>query len=418
MERKARESNSEFEDDGDSTMKQEEDEFDEEHEEEEEEEESENEEEDGGEVGEEENGDGQNDSKDAEMEELETECMNLRRQEQDILKNLKGHKDEDLLKGQVVKNQKALWDKALEFRFLLQKAFSSSHRLPKEPVRSLFCDSHEGVNAAYSDLVDSSRELWTYLWNYKKYGSLLEKNPSIVQAIHSMYKLHLSNYYIYFMSQSSKNIDGDEDWSRLSELLSRIATFRNKSINKWQRKTQVTAGAAAFKSKLHAFNQNISEQGASYMRDPSRMVRQMQMRKSAVAVFVVDVQVPEGYNTAKGEETQSDTGAQADGDPELLDDSRVLPAISKRITFYSLKKLHAKKRKIVDRRASKSRKIINFMPPETNAVSPMLPDLNNLFGLKKQKPAFVVQKQCRAESAVWSLDLRLRNCLLLIYLIY
>ncbi|XP_070681303.1 uncharacterized protein [Malus domestica] len=143
-------------------MKQEEDELDDEHYGEEEEKESENEEEDGGEVGEEENGDEQNNNKDAEMEELEKEYMNLCHQEQDILKNLKGHKDEDLLKGQAVKNQRALWDKALEFRFLLQKAFSSSHRLPQEPVRSLFCDSHEGVNAAYSDLVDSSRELWTH----------------------------------------------------------------------------------------------------------------------------------------------------------------------------------------------------------------------------------------------------------------
>ncbi|XP_028961391.1 uncharacterized protein LOC126628558 isoform X2 [Malus sylvestris] len=32
-------------------------------------------------------------------------------------------------------------------------------------------------------------------------------------------------------------------------------------------------------------------------------------------------QVLEGYNTAKREETQSDAGAHADGDPELLDDS-------------------------------------------------------------------------------------------------
>ncbi|TQE01186.1 hypothetical protein C1H46_013209 [Malus baccata] len=63
-------------------MKLEEDEFDDEHGGEEEEEESENEEEDGGEVGEEENGDGQNDNKDAEMEELEKEYMNLRHQEQ------------------------------------------------------------------------------------------------------------------------------------------------------------------------------------------------------------------------------------------------------------------------------------------------------------------------------------------------
>ncbi|KAB2626859.1 protein AATF-like [Pyrus ussuriensis x Pyrus communis] len=210
MGRKARHSDSEFEDDSDFdsdelNMEQEED--DDEHDGEEEEEESENEEEDGREDGEEENGDEKNDNKDAEMEELEKEYMNLRYQEQDILKNLKRHKDEDLLKGQAVKNQKALWDKALEFRFLLQKAFSNSNRLPQT-------------------------------------------------------------------SESSKNIDGDgdEDWSRISQLLSRIATFRDKSINKWQRKTEVTTGAAAIKSKLHAFNQNISEQVASYMRDGPKLI--------------------------------------------------------------------------------------------------------------------------------------------------
>ncbi|KAB2627226.1 protein AATF-like [Pyrus ussuriensis x Pyrus communis] len=229
----------------------------------------------------------------------------------DILKNLKRHKDEDLLKGQAVKNQKALWDKALEFRFLLQKAFSNSNRLPQEPVRSLFCDSHQVVSTAYSDLVDSSKRILDSLAELQE--ALLEKNPSIVQATDS--KSGQSK-----KSESSKNIDGDgdEDWSQISQLLSRIATFRDKSINKWQRKTEVTTGAAAIKSKLHAFNQNISEQIASYMRDPSRVVRQMQMRKSAVSVFGA---VPEEKNTAKGEETQSEAGAQVDGDLELLDDS-------------------------------------------------------------------------------------------------
>ncbi|RXH91269.1 hypothetical protein DVH24_020292 [Malus domestica] len=166
--------------------------------------------------------------------------------------------------------------------------------------------------------------------------------------------------------QSSKNIDsdgdgdgdGDEDWSRISELLS-----RNKSINKWQRKTE-----------------NISEQVASYMRDPSRMVRQMRMRKSAVAVFGT---VPEGYNTAKERETQSDAGAQADGDPEPLDDFEFYQQFLKECfetidpaTFASSDNVYEKTE--------------NFMAPETVVVSPMLPDLNNLFGLKKQKPAFVV----------------------------
>ncbi|KAB2595312.1 protein bfr2-like [Pyrus ussuriensis x Pyrus communis] len=35
-------------------------------------------------------------------------------------------------------------------------------------------------------------------------------------------------------------------------------------------------------------------------------------------------------------------------------------------------------------------KIVNFMAPETMVISTMLSDLNNLFGLKKQKPASVV----------------------------
>ena len=35
----------------------------------------------------------------------------------------------------------------------------------------------------------------------------------------------------------------------------RIMMFRNTEIDKWQRKIQVTTGAAALKGKLHAFNQ-------------------------------------------------------------------------------------------------------------------------------------------------------------------
>lgn len=38
----------------------------------------------------------------------------------------------------------------------------------------------------------------------------------------------------------------------------RIAAFRDKAVDKWQRKTEVTTGAAAIKSKLQAFNQVCS----------------------------------------------------------------------------------------------------------------------------------------------------------------
>ncbi|XP_070681300.1 uncharacterized protein [Malus domestica] len=118
----------------------------------------------------------------------------------------------------------------------------------------------------------------------------------------------------------------------------RIATFRNKLIDKWQRKTEVTTGAADIKSELHAFNQNISEQVASYIKDPSRMVGQMQMWKLAVAVFGT---VPVGENTAKGKVTQSDAGAEVDGDPELLDDFELYQTTHHLLGLLYLKRLSA-----------------------------------------------------------------------------
>ncbi|XP_023881706.2 LOW QUALITY PROTEIN: uncharacterized protein LOC111994078 [Quercus suber] len=328
---------------------------------------------------------------DEEMEQLEEEYKNLKHQEIDIFNDLKRHKDEDLLKGQAVKNQKALWDKALELRLLVQKAFSSANRLPQEPIRSSFCNSDEGVNTAYSDLITSSKNTLDSLLELQE--ALLEKNPSVAESSDGNSERSSKH------SEASKNsnAEGDE-WSRVSQLHLRIASFRDKSIDKWQRKTEVATGAAAIKGKLHAFNQNISEQVADYMRDPSRMLKQMQLRRSTVSVFGTD---PDRENCTKGEEVQ------ADGDPELLDDSEFYTQLLKEFLetndpkssdFYALKRLQTKKRKIVDRRASKSRKIrynvhekiVNFMAPQTMDLPPMAPKLfENLFGLKTQKPASV-----------------------------
>jgi protein AATF/BFR2 len=329
--------------------------------------------------------------RDEEMEELEEEYKGLKHQEIDILKDLTRHKDDDLLKGQAVKNQKALWDKTLELRFLLQKAFSSSNRLPQELVRSSFCDSDEGVNTTYSDLITSSKKTLDSLLELEE--ALLEKNPSIVQSTDG----NSGRSSKHSEASKNSNVEGDKDWSMVSQMHMRIASFRDNSINKWQRKTEVATGAAAIKGKLQAFNQNISEQVANYMRDPSRMLKRMQLRRSTVSMFGTD---PEGVGSAKGEEVQ------ADGDPELLDDSEFYQQLLKEFletvdptssetAFYALKKLQTKKRKIVDRRASKSRKIrynvhekiVNFMAPQPMDLPPMAPKLfENLFGLKTQKP--------------------------------
>ncbi|KAJ4824192.1 hypothetical protein Tsubulata_015653 [Turnera subulata] len=369
--------------------------------------------------------------RDEEMEDLEKEYMNLRNQEQDILKNLKQHKDEDVLKGRAVKNQKALWDKTLEFRFLLQKAFAASNRLPQEPIRSSFCDS-DGVSAAYTDLMSSSKKTLESLLELQQ--AILERNPSISASSNGA-----SGQFVKKHSKDSMDVDvdvEDEDWLQVSTMHRRIAPFRDKSIDKWQRKTQVTTGAAAIKGKLHAFNQNISEQVATYMRDPSKMIKQMRLRGSTVGVFGT---VPETMSSNAGEQGQdyslnplghsyslqnefsvygrnylvvfffffllSYQEPHPDSDPELLSDSEFYQQLLKELfetidpassesAFYALKKLQPKKRKVVDRRASKSRKIrynvhekiVNFMAPEPMRIPPMAPKLfEDLFGLKAQK---------------------------------
>lgn len=332
---------------------------------------------------------------DAEMDELEKEYRNLRNEEQNLLKNLKRHKDEDALKGQAVKNQKALWDRTLELRFLLQKAFSSSNRLPQEPIRSLFCNSDVVVNQAYSDLLLSFKQTLNSMLELQE--ALIEQNPLIVQGTNGNGKESCKD------EDCSNSLKGEEDveWLKIHRMHQSIAQFRNNSVDKWQRKTQVTTGAAAFKGKLRAFNQNISEQVGGYMRDPSRTIKRMQLRRSSVGLFG---KVPEEVESRKEED------GNVDGDPELLDDSEFYQQLLKEFfescdlassetAFYALKKLQPKKRKVVDRRASKSRKIryhvhekiVNFMAPMPMVLPPMAPKLfDNLFGMGNQKSATAV----------------------------
>ncbi|CAH9107468.1 unnamed protein product [Cuscuta europaea] len=325
--------------------------------------------------------------KNAEMEELENEYRKLQQTEQDLLSNLKSHKDEDILKGEAVKNQKTLWDKTLEIRFLLQKAFSSSNRLPQEPIKSSFCDFGDEITEAYSDLIGSSMKTLESISELQT--ALLENNPSITQSIDGTEVVEESHQAIGEI---------DEEWSQIAQMHSRMASFRDKSIDKWQRRTQVTTGAAAVKGKLHAFNQSISQQVSNYMRDPSKTIKGMQLNRSAVALFGT---VPNTDHTATQE------GITVDGNPELLDDSDFYQQLLKEFfdsvdptssenTFYALKRLQTKKRKVVDRRASKSRKIrydvhekiVNFMVPEPMDMPPMAPKLfENLFGLRTQSQA-------------------------------
>lgn len=333
-----------------------------------------------------------------EMEALTKEYTDLREEEDNLLKSLKEHGDEDLRKGQAVRNQQALWDKALEMRICLQKVFSSCNQLPQASVRSYFCKSDDNIDRAYSELASSAHKTLDCLLDLQEV--LIEKNSAISEAF--------ENGNIKSGNEDCKNnilsSEMDTDWARINTLHTRIVPFRNHSVDKWHRKTQLSAGAAAIKNKLRAFNQSITQQVSAYMRDPTSMIKRMQQMRSSVHVLGDSPQAPVVEKTEISKRHSQEVNE--DGDPELLDDSEFYQLLLQEFlestdptslgtNIHSMKKIKNKKRKAVDRRASKSRKIrynvhekiVNFMAPEPMVLPPMAPKLfSNLFGQHNAQP--------------------------------
>ncbi|XP_057863167.1 uncharacterized protein LOC131071369 isoform X2 [Cryptomeria japonica] len=347
----------------------------------------------GGEI----NSEGDGDEPDAvqqddEIEALTKEYTDLREQEANLLKNLKKHADEDIRKGQAVRNQKAIWDKALEIRISLQKVFSRSNQLPQGSLMSSFCKSDMKIDGAYSELVSSAHQTLDCLLDLQEV--LLEKNNAINEASFENGKSKSGNEE---HQKTGLSTQMDAAWARIETLYTRIAPFRDNSVDKWHRKTQLSAGAAAMKSKFRAFNQSISQQVSTYMKDPTSMMKRMQLMRSSVDVIGTSSQAVLAQEPKFQEKTVEEINE--DGDPELLDDSEFYQQLLQEFlestdptllgtSVYSSKKIN-RKRKVVDRRASKSRKIrynvhekiVNFMAPEPMLLPPMAPKLfSNLFG--------------------------------------
>ncbi|KAH7425523.1 hypothetical protein KP509_11G058800 [Ceratopteris richardii] len=319
-------------------------------------------------------------AKDEELELLDKEYEELQAQELDMLNNLKGRSDEELLKGRSVRNQKAMWDKALEIRILLQKPFTNANRLPLGDTKTHTCESSEEIASAFERLNEAS--------------------INTVHCLHQTLTTLLSQ-----VDARSKVSDDDKDgknneehiivndldaqWEVMSASYKRFVPFRNSTVDRWQRKTQLSTGAAASRIKLRAFNQSITQQIEGHMRDFSRMLERMCLSKSAVNVI--------GRPAAENEKPSSDgdvngvnPGEQlVDGDPELIDDSEFYQELLREFlesadpsslgASYPSRSTRVKHRKIVDRRASKGRKIrytvhekiVNFMVPVPINMPPM-----------------------------------------------
>lgn len=173
-------------------------------------------------------------------------------------------------------------------------------------------------------------------------------------------------------------------------IYSSITPYRNSSVDRWQRKTQLATGAAAVKGRFQAFNQSISQQLTNALRNPDQLVESIRstQSKEQETPGLVDnsgalVATTDGTNEQESAPVVDDSEFYQQLLVEFLESSNpgALGGIQRR--------QHTKKRKIVDRRASKGRKIrynvleplVNFMAPEPMELPPMASKLfANLFG--------------------------------------
>ncbi|CAK9234611.1 unnamed protein product [Sphagnum jensenii] len=314
-----------------------------------------------------------NNAENDELEALNREYEEIRQQEEEMVKNLKGQGLDDHEKGEAVSHQKMLWDRALEVRIALQKMVQGANQMPGAQVKVVLCEADQEIEKAYQMLTKSAISAIDCLLDLNKVIFL--PNTSLTWTG----KRERGTQELVEVEQGKPSSVTESVWNCIDSVHASIVPYRNNSVDRWQRKTQLSTGAAAVKGKLRAFNQSISQQVASVMRDPHKLIERMRLQQSSVHVL----------------------GQADDGNPETFDDSDFYQQLLREFLessdtlglegmgLHSMKKLHNKKRKTVDRRASKGRKIrytvhdplVNFMAPELMVLPPMATKLfANLFG--------------------------------------
>lgn len=181
-------------------------------------------------------------------------------------------------------------------------------------------------------------------------------------------------------------------WARLDAAYAGLAPFRDASVDRWHRKTVLTAGGVARGGSLRVLNQSVSSQVQALLRDPQRLVQRTRLPRGQLHVLC-DELAPQEHDHIDGEPSAED-----DRDPDTFDDAEFYQTLLQEFlegsgtagggNWYT----GPKQRKQVDRRASKGRKLryhihdklVNFTTPvELEAPQFASQLFSNLFGGKR-----------------------------------
>jgi protein AATF/BFR2 len=322
---------------------------------------------------------------------LAAELAAFRREEAEA-NRLAAAKSQNAVKGAAVRRQNEVWEKALQTRIVLQRGLNASAKMPTPTYWRALAKADGDVKPAMATCAAAARGALDALCSLQ--AALIDGNPAIVEAAGDVGGGGKKRKASSAMAAVSKfgllASPASEVWKNVDSVYQRFAAFRDVSIDRWHRKAQVqvgkmSAGGSVGGGEMRAFNQSVSAQVASAMRIPDRLVRKSQPPAHLAPKRLGE---PEGTEKAAptGDRTEDldaddlEAAARAEARvEEIYDDADFYEQVLKEFLesagaaagLAAAASKPAKRRKVVDRRASKGRKLryhvqqklVNFCAP-------------------------------------------------------
>eukprot|EP00742_Colponemidia_sp_Colp-10_P010992 GILJ01012149.1.p1 GENE.GILJ01012149.1~~GILJ01012149.1.p1 ORF type:complete len:510 (-),score=109.51 GILJ01012149.1:128-1657(-) len=333
-------------------------------------------------------------------EAFEKELDELEREDEAAIMGAVKASGEEVAKARAVQHQRTIWDNLMDVRIGLQKAVAMANRFPQTDDFALLTRSNvdksvgQTLTSSFSMASTECRDLLTTFLDIQQ--GLLKQNSAVPSAETSA-------------GAKRKRSDSlDDTWSNISQQFQRFRPFCDEIIDRWNRKTQLSAGMQL--KKLKVLNQSVVAQIEQIISDKDRIIRRSQLKRTSYRVFGKPVD-PSFESDKENQEENRDAHLE-DYDEEIYDDLDFYQQQLRELIenapastladpqgdssmdmtrkYLALRKLKSKQpKKVVDRRASKGRKVryvvheklVNFMNPIPRTEKMSADELfKNLFG--------------------------------------
>ena len=340
---------------------------------------------------------------------LEAELAAVRVEETEA-NRLLAMKSQNQSKGIAVRVQNQSWERSLRTRIVLQKSLNLAAKMPTPSYLRALKKADKNVPPALAMAAASARSTLDALLRLQ--AALMESNPAIEQA----YAENIDDSRVGTRktrgayAEASKldliSKPANEAWKVTDAMFDRYTPFKEQSCDRWHRKAQVSSGKVGGgaggsqegNNNLMAFDQSLSQQVRSAMRLPDRLVRRSQppthlapkrlgepvrsygdVKGGGEGVTYnetqnnkTDLHTSDDENNGRVPEVYEDADFYEQALKEFLDthagSSRIKSGLNPQIG----QQKPAKRRKQVDRRASKGRKLrYHVQQPLVNFCAPI-----------------------------------------------